>query len=521
MTESSAGSTTGDAATKSADVLIRRLAVRYFLVLAAVALLVVADQAIVQPLLGRMDAYAPVINVAGRQRMLSQRIAKAALAIEVTAQQSVKASRREELRGALGQWAAAHRALRFGDAELGLLSIRSPAIDHKWSQLKPHFGAMLAAARQLLDDSPSGRDAEADSHAVAILVAHEPLFLATMDETVKLFEDESTAELRRLQVYALMIAATIVTLLIGLGWFVVRPATRTIRAQVDGLEAQVTLRTRELADALSALRREVHEREQVESRNRRLAVQLAHADRVESMGRLAVGLAHELNQPLGAIANYASACDVVASRPLDPRGRGQLREYVARVKDSALRAGQIVRRMRNFVRPDPGAMADVDMTGLVHEVVELCRAEAVRGDVELQIEDPGEPAVVSADSIQLQQVLVNLMQNAMQAMQRCPPDGRRLTIRMTPRGESVQIDVIDSGPGLTGADPEAIFTPFHTTKEEGLGVGLSICRSIVEHHQGTIWARSPASGGAQFSFTLPLAAQHVAERIEQADCVCR
>ena len=119
----------------------------------------------------------------------------------------------------------------------------------------------------------------------------------------------------------------------------------------------------------------------------------------------------------------------------------------------------------------------------------------------------------SADAIQIQQVLVNLVQNALQAMASAPPQRRRLAIRMSTANDGVQVDVIDSGPGLAEADPEALFAPFHTTKADGLGIGLSICRSIIEQHQGTIWAKSLPLEGAQFSFVLPLAVEHAPQPV--------
>jgi two-component system, LuxR family, sensor kinase FixL len=298
-------------------------------------------------------------------------------------------------------------------------------------------------------------------------------------------------------------------LLVGLGGFVVRPATRVIREQVDLLESRVAQRTRELDDALASLRHEIQEREQAESRNRSLAAQLAHADRVESLGRLAAGLAHELNQPLGAIANYAAACDETLAAEGDEGARGRLQGYLRQMQQASLRAGAIVRRIRNFVQPSAGNLANVDVNTLVVEVVDFCRPEIARAEVELALELPtDEVATVTADPIQIQQVLVNLVQNALQAMSSAPPQRRRLAIRVAAANGAAQVDVIDGGPGLADADPEILFAPFHTTKADGLGIGLSICRSIVEQHQGTIWAKSLPLGGAQFSFVLPLAAEH-------------
>jgi signal transduction histidine kinase len=117
-------------------------------------------------------------------------------------------------------------------------------------------------------------------------------------------------------------------------------------------------------------------------------------------------------------------------------------------------------------------------------------------------------------------VLVNLVQNALQAMQRCPADARRLEIRTSRTLDAVRVDVVDSGAGFTEANAELIFERFHTTKDEGLGIGLAICRSIVSRYEGTIWAESKPGLGAQVSFTLPLAYPHESARPYETDCVC-
>ncbi|MBA3480372.1 MAG: type IV pili methyl-accepting chemotaxis transducer N-terminal domain-containing protein [Pirellulales bacterium] len=484
---------------------MRRLSVRYLFVLLAVAVLIGADQAVIQPLLVRMNVFAPVVNLAGRQRMLSQRLAKAALAQAVD-DAAAHAVRRTELRDSLAEWATAHDALRNGGVALDIPRIHSPAIDEAWMELQPHFDAMQDSAQQLVADSDSDDLLQA---AVTALLEHEPPFLATMDRIVQLMQDQAADELRRLRALSLAIALTIVGLLVGLGGFVGRPATRAIRGQIDLLETRVTQRTRELDEALALLLHEILEREQAEARNRSLAAQLAHADRVESLGRLAAGLAHELNQPLGAIANYAAACDETLAAERDQVDRGRLQDYLRQMQQASLRAGAIVRRIRDFVQPSAGNLANVDVSALVAEVVDFCRPEIDCAEVELALELPtDEVATVTADPIQIQQVLVNLVQNALQAMSSAPPQRRRLAIRVAASNGAVQVDVIDHGPGLADADPEALFAPFHTTKADGLGIGLSICRSIVEQHQGTIWAKSLPLGGAQFSFVLPLAAEH-------------
>lgn len=509
-----------DSSDHSAQRVVRRLAWRYSFVLVAVAVLIIVDQAIVQPMLVHVNAFAPAINVAGRQRMLSQRLTKASLALRVADDEASRQLRLDELQKSLAQWTAAHDALVNGDSALGIRAIRTAALDAEWRKLDPNYNAMVAAAREILS---AGGDSSAHSEvssATAALVEHEALFLPTMDRIVQLMEDEAAKVVFRLRAFALLIAMVVVALLVGLGWFVVLPATRTIRSQVDELESRVDQRTTELATALESLRREVHEREEAELRNQRLSAQLTHAERITTMGHLTAGLAHELNQPLAAITNYTDACEVLLGDGPRSGELNRIHELVANAKRSALRAGQIVRRMRNFVRPNAANETRVGLNALAREIVELCRTEVAAGGAEIVLDLAAADDEVLVDPIQIQQVFVNLVQNALQAMSAHSTRVRTITIRTSNADELVHVDVIDTGPGFPSADPEFAFARFQSTKQDGLGIGLSICRSIVESHRGKIWIDSRPGRGAQVSFTLPLAAENVRRLRIQPDCLC-
>lgn len=512
--------TTAGASVQPSQRVVRRLAWRYLLVLAAVAGLMAVDQAIVQPMLVHVNAFAPAINVAGRQRMLSQRLTKASLALRVADNDAQRHMRLDELRSSLTQWTAEHDALVHGDPALGIRAIRTAELDEEWKKLDPHYRAMVAAARTIVDAGGNAGNDDTVASPTDLLVEHEAQFLPTMDRIVKLMEDEAARVVFQMRATALGIAVIVVALLVGLGWFVVRPATRTIRSQVDELETRVAQRTAELAAALESLQREVHEREEAESRNQRLSAQLTHAERVSTMGHLTAGLAHELNQPLAAITNYTEACEVLLTDEVSGQQIGRVRELVAKVKRSAMRAGQIVRRMRNFVRPNAAVQDRIAINVLVEEIVELCRTEVAAADAELKFELLAHSDEVHADAIQIQQVLVNLVQNALQALVAAKSRERTVTIRTSNAEDGLRVDVLDTGPGFPSADPEFAFAPFTSTKQDGLGIGLSICRSIVENHRGKIWTESRPGRGAQVSFTLPLAAENDRRLRVQTDCLC-
>ena len=219
------------------------------------------------------------------------------------------------------------------------------------------------------------------------------------------------------------------------------------------------------------------------------------------MGQMAAGLAHELNQPLGAIANYAYACrkmlENVASVP--PRVESILND----VRSEALRAGTIIDRLRGFVRKQQPHTQSLDANELVEDAIRLMsfdlRVADITPDLALETALPE----VLADRVQIGQVLVNLIRNALDAMLTTPVEDRRLRVMTSRAGtEFVKITVIDRGCGIKDEDIQRVFESFYTTKTTGLGVGLALCRTIIEDHGGQLSLDSNADGGTSFSFTL-------------------
>lgn len=503
----------------SSDLMVRRLGSRYLLVLAVAIGLVTVDQAILQPLIARLNWYAPAINLAGRQRMLSQRLCKAALALHAPASDGDRIASQEELRETLGQWTVAHAMLLGGSEELGVERIRSPEIDREWSTLSPHFNAMRGAAKHLLSEGIAS-EPDGVSAATTAINDHEVAFLNSMERIVKLMEQEADAAIFRLRRFAALIAFAIIVCLLTLGWWVLRPATSTIRRQVADLESRVAARTRDLSSTLESLRQEMTRREQADIKTQQLAAQLAHASRVWTMGHLTSGLAHEVNQPLATISNYVEACDVELERLPEAAQSERLRNYLELAKQAALRAGAIVRRMRSFVRPNSSQTAEVELDTLIREVVALCQAEAEAAETEIRLDLQDCRVRVSVDSVQVQQVLVNLVQNAIHSMCCSALEPRRITITSAEVSNAIQVDVEDTGPGFATEDPNAVFAPFYTTKRDGLGIGLAISREIVESHGGSIWAEASHDGGAKVSFTLPTNKTNVRSSGLRYECVC-
>jgi C4-dicarboxylate-specific signal transduction histidine kinase len=488
---------------------------RYLWALGVVAVLVLVDQAVVQPLLVRVSAYAPAINVAGRQRMLSQKLVKEAFAWQTRTEPQQQTRHRTEFVTTREDWATAHDSLAQGRESLLEKSGADSELAAAWRVLEPQFAAMNTAADQLL----TGPTATPATEQIDALLATEPQYLAAMEQVVALLQAESRREIALLRGLAFVIGAAILAALLGLGWAVVLPATQLIRTQVDELEQRVAERTSDLAQANAELSLALEERRAAQADLHELGLQLAHAGRVSSLGHLSAGLAHELNQPLAAITNFAEAADVLLDRTeLDPALlRGQVRE----IRAVALRAGQIVRRMRDFVRPTANVRQDLELGQLVREVLELCRPEAERDGAACVVRLGATELPVSGDPIQIQQVLVNLVQNALQALRAVPAGERRLEVVSLAEEGQVTVTVRDSGPGFSSVELQRLGEPFFTTKSDGLGLGLAICRVIVERHGGRLWAE-PVASGASVTFVLPARVEYAAaERDDADDCVRR
>jgi PAS domain S-box-containing protein len=279
------------------------------------------------------------------------------------------------------------------------------------------------------------------------------------------------------------------------GWCWLAWSARAIRGAGAGGEP----------DAVVAVARDVTDRRRAEEQARQHLQSLAHVSRVSSMGEMASAIAHEINQPLTAIANYAYAC-IRLLRGGRASGEEAL-EAMRRVATEAERAGEVVRKMRSFVRGDEGQVSAVDANFLVAEVLRLAAPEARQSGVELvPALGSGLPEVL-ADSIQIQQVLLNLVRNAVEAI--VAGDCAERVVRIeTARGAPgyLEIRVSDTGPGLAPDALEKVFEPFYTTKPEGIGIGLALSRSIVDAHGGRLWATATPGRGAALHLTLPSAA---------------
>ncbi len=227
---------------------------------------------------------------------------------------------------------------------------------------------------------------------------------------------------------------------------------------------------------------------------------------MEQTAELAMTLAHELSQPLAAIANYA-----LGGLERARRGRASMADLLyalEHIAPEAEHATEIVRTMRDFARKRAARVVQTSVEEMIHEAVRLVEPAVQRCGARLAFElgSPGTPVlpIVRVDRIQIEQVILNLMRNGLEAMEATPAEQRVLTVRALDRGEAgVEIAVEDRGRGFEAGQAPRLFEPFHTTKPEGLGLGLWICRAIVQVHGGRLWAESEPGQGAVFRFLLP------------------
>ena len=252
-----------------------------------------------------------------------------------------------------------------------------------------------------------------------------------------------------------------------------------------------------------AVKEDITERKEAEEALQQMRLQLTHVARLSTLGEMAAELAHELNHPLYAILNYAKACRNVLAEE-GPPDLDSLREWNEEIADIALSAGEVVKRLRSFARRAESPRTACRIEEIVEEALGLVAVEMRRARVTVETSFSAASPPIQVDRVQIQQVLVNLLSNAVEAMQTSPADMRRITIRTSLRDEAVEVVVSDRGVGLPPGSETKIFEPYVTTKPEGLGMGLSIVRTIVEAHGGRLWATSNPEGGAAFHFTLPL-----------------
>jgi C4-dicarboxylate-specific signal transduction histidine kinase len=232
--------------------------------------------------------------------------------------------------------------------------------------------------------------------------------------------------------------------------------------------------------------------------------QLAHITRLGLMGEMASGIAHEVNQPLTAIVNYAQASLNLINT--EKPNLAKTAEVITKIYEQSLRAGQIIHRMKKFVKFNEKKTSTTLVNDLIHESIELCASELKQNNIELLLELENNLPPIFVDQIQIEQVLINLIRNGVDVVKDLPnaQQGQLSIQSFLDVDSSIMVKVTDNGPGLDMDQQQKIFMPFYTTKSEGMGMGLSICRSLIEAHNSTLKFNSAPGKGTTFYFALPI-----------------
>lgn len=278
-----------------------------------------------------------------------------------------------------------------------------------------------------------------------------------------------------------------------------KPLESWYEARAVPISGRLVVFFRNITERRRAVERALRDRVHAQVRINELQAELIHATRVTMIGTMTSALAHEINQPLTAATNYMTAARLMLQAVADPSAR-PAREAVVNAAAETMRAGEIIRRLRRLVERREADMKPVELGPLVGEALALALPKAKLAEISVAIRVPPQ-LQVQADPVQVQQVLINLVRNAAEAMEGGAT--RELTVAADASGdELVLIKVADTGAGIAPDQRENLFAPFSTTKDDGLGVGLSICRAIVEAHGGRIWLEESQRPGTTFCLTL-------------------
>lgn len=288
------------------------------------------------------------------------------------------------------------------------------------------------------------------------------------------------------------------------GWFSSwrREAEIVLKEARDHLQVKVEERTAELRRSNESLLAEIAERQRAEAAYLDARAELARVTRISAMGALAASISHEVNQPLAAVVTNADACAMWLAA--DPPNLGEVRATVECIAREGTRASDIVRRIRSLFANSAAERIAVSIDALIRDAIALLQTEISRSGVILETELQADLPKVSADPVQLQQVLVNLMLNAIESMS-AKEGPRRMMVACARRaGRELLVSIADSGVGIDPQNQRRIFDAFYTTKSQGMGMGLAISQSIIEAHGGRLWASANDGPGATLQFTLPV-----------------
>jgi signal transduction histidine kinase/CheY-like chemotaxis protein/HPt (histidine-containing phosphotransfer) domain-containing protein len=465
-------------ATMPVDRRTSRLTWLYISALTAVAALSITGQLLVQRSLHQQRGDSTIVNIAGRQRMLSQKLTKAALAWSHATAPGERENRAEEIRGTLALWQRSHRGLMQGDAELSLVASRSPIVVAQFEKLQPIFAEMVSAADRLLASSETSEQQK----QLRILLDREPVFLRAMDAAVFQLDHEAQARVARLQRIEWLLLTLTLAVLVGEGFLVFRPAVQRIHQTVHELQIA---------------------KEAAESAN-------------EQKTRFLATLSHELRNPLHAVLGNT---ELALESPLAPQQRLQIET----IDESARSLLRLVNDLLDLACIQAGKLriqpASFDLRKLTERCVDMVQPLAQRKHLQITLTADSGALLAEGDSQRVRQILLNLLGNAVKFI-----DQGSIQLKIVRGGTALRVEVCDTGPGITPALQQSIFAAFTqvdaSTRREysGVGLGLAISAGLVELMNGRIGVESEVGRGSCFWFDLPAATQaHPTEATSNAE----
>jgi len=470
----------------SQKVHIHYLTVLYIAVLSAIALLAILGQVLAQCIVTQQASDSRVVNIAGRQRMLSQQLSKTALAIQADTDPSECHEHLEKLRATVTLWERSQQGLQNGDTELALPGTNSAEVTRMFAAIEPPYQTMLSASKSLLVAAAQrGIDPSEGSDSALLIkkiLAEEEAFLRGMDDIVFQYDREAKARVTRLNQIEFMVLSIILMALLSSGLFIFRPTDRKIRQSIAELE-----RTQE---------------ELLKARDAAAAANRAKSDFLANMS-------HELRTPLNAIIGFS---EILIDEKL-----GSLLEKQKRSVGNVLTAGRhllaLINDILDLAKVEAGKMelelGDVEVGSLLRESMVLIQEKAMKHELRLstEIEECVADLRTQADARKLKQILFNLLSNAA----KFTPDGGEITVGARYEEDVLVVFVRDTGIGIAPDDLERAFGKFeqvdssYARTQQGTGLGLALTRRFVELHGGRIWAESEGEGkGSTFTFTLPI-----------------
>jgi len=450
----------------------RILRKRYILALSIIACLVIVSQLAIQYSIGRNEDDSRVINIAGRQRMLSQRITKCVLGLYITDDPAKKADLLAKLIKAIELWEVSHRGLQRGDAEMGLPGDNSPEIKALFSRIQKKHLIILDAAKSIAAlEADKTSDKNMIRREIQRITDNEGEFLKGMDTIVFQYDSEAKTKVRMVKHIEMGLAIITLLVLCLEALFIFRPAELQIKAKI--------------------------------SKQKELEQQLRQSQKMEAMGQLAGGIAHDFNNLLTAVIGNISLMKMMS----DQKDK-KMTERLDAAESAANRAKDLTQRLLTFSTGGAPVRKPISLAALVREYAGL----ALSGSSALcEYVIPDDLWPVYADEGQIGQVVGNLVINAHQAM----PEGGRIRISCENASDilpirSVRMLISDEGIGIPPENMERIFDPFFTTKEKGRGLGLATTYSIIRNHEGLIRVESETGHGATFIVSLPASGSAVA-----------